>query len=183
MKQERTRPGVMVYFEDFVAADQTMTDEQMGRFIRAIVHYAKDGEWQTFDDDPILRFAFIGAKPKIDRDGETYEKKKLHGQYMTYVREAKENGEKYLKESEWIEQIKSTASNYQYLSESNSNYQSPIAVASTSASTFTIPSASTFTPGKGEAEGYKGDGAGKPTQRPLYTSDCQDEDEFSELPF
>ena len=95
-----SRPGVMIYFEDIKPFTECYTDEQCGMLLRAIISYAENGEW-IVDDDSDIKIALKVLKPKIDRDAESYEKKKLHAQYMTYVREAKDAGRDYLSEQEW----------------------------------------------------------------------------------
>lgn len=105
MKTENTRPGVMIYFNDIKPFTQFFRDEQLGELVRAILNYAQFGEWLSEDSDPAVRLALGVFKDKIDRDAEAYERKKLHGQYMTYARQAKEANRECLSEQEWIAMV------------------------------------------------------------------------------
>ena len=100
---ENGRPGAMLYFNDLKPFTSFLTNEQLGVLLTAILNYAEHGLWVDDDCDPNVKVALMVLQPKIDRDGESYERKKLHGQYMTYVRMAQSNGETYLSETEWIE--------------------------------------------------------------------------------
>ena len=99
---ENGRPGVMFYFNDLRPFTSYFTYEQLGMLLTAILAYGENCEWNDEDCDPDIRLAMMVLKPKIDRDRESYERKKLHGQYMAYVRLAKEKGETYLSEPDWI---------------------------------------------------------------------------------
>lgn len=99
---EDGRPGVMLYFKDLKPFTSYFTNEQLGRLFSAILNYAEHGMWVDDDCDQNVKVALMVLQPKIDRDGESYERKKLHGQYMTYVRMAQDKGETYLSEKEWI---------------------------------------------------------------------------------
>lgn len=99
---EDGRPGVMLYFKDLKPFTSYFTNEQLGSLFSAILNYAEHGMWVDDDCDQNVKVALMVLQPKIDRDGESYERKKLHGQYMAYVRLAKEKGETYLSEPDWI---------------------------------------------------------------------------------
>jgi len=111
--KESSRPGVMIYFDDIRPFADYMTDEVLGAFIRALIDYAQFGEWVDDDCDPNVVVPLRIFKPKVDRDAEAYESKKLHGQYMTYVRLAKQQGLNPVSEEAWRASIRDgTASNY-----------------------------------------------------------------------
>lgn len=117
------RPGVLLYFDDFNPALEAMPDEQLGALFRAVMCYAQTGE--VLPLDRFGEFVFKIVKPKIDRDGDKLEKKRLHGLYMTYCRTA---GEDKLSEKEWlIENYQSTSSelavNYQSTSSDQQQQQ------------------------------------------------------------
>ena len=107
------RPGVMIYFEDINPFIEDYTNEECGILLKTIVNYAENGKWVSDDCPSTIRIALKVLKPKIDRDAESYEKKKLHGQWMTYVRIAKENGRDYLSEETWIERKRTAQNNSQ----------------------------------------------------------------------
>lgn len=93
----------MLYFDDTKPFLECLSDAQLGQLLRAVINYAESGEWVSESCDPTIKLALGIFKSKIDRDGVAYEKKKLHGQYMAYVRASKEQGKEYLAEQNWIE--------------------------------------------------------------------------------
>lgn len=99
--KESSRPGVMIYFDDIRPFADYMTDEVLGAFFRALLNYAQFGEWVAEDCDQSVSIPLRVFKPKVDRDAEAYENKKLHGQYMTYVRLEKQKGFTPLSEESW----------------------------------------------------------------------------------
>ena len=108
--KELSRPGVMIYFDDIRPFVDYMTDETLGALFRALINYAELGEWVDDDCDPNVMVPLRVMKPKIDRDAAAYENKKLHGQYMTYVRLAKQQGLNPVSEETW--KLTETSSNY-----------------------------------------------------------------------
>lgn len=105
MSESRTKPGVMIYFNDVRPFFRAFSKEQLGALFEAVVDYAENGEWPSADCDSGVILALDVLRDKIDRDGEAYERKKLHGQYMTYVRETKEDGRTPMPESQWVAMI------------------------------------------------------------------------------
>lgn len=105
MSETSTKPGVMVYFNDVRPFFRAFSNEQLGALFRAVVDYSENGEWPSSDCDSSVILALDVLRDKIDRDGAAYERKKLHGQYMTYVRETKEEGRTPIPESKWIAMI------------------------------------------------------------------------------
>lgn len=84
------RPGVMLYFSVLPALDSLPT-ASAGMLLLAAMHYAQDGQEPVFEDDT-LTFAWAILKPSIDRDGEVYDEKRLRGEWMTYCRQCKRDG-------------------------------------------------------------------------------------------
>lgn len=99
--KESSRPGVMIYFDDIRPFSDYMTNEVLGAFIRALIDYAQFGAWVTNDCPQEVLTPLRVFKPKVDRDAETYEKKKLHGNYMTYARLEKQKGLTPMSEEAW----------------------------------------------------------------------------------
>ena len=122
---QRTRPGVLLYFDTLQPALARLTDAQCGQLLRGVIEYAQTGALPELDD--LAGMAFDLLRPGIDRDGERYEYQRLHGQYMAYCRQAKDGGETPISEQEYIQQLSAT----------NSYYQLP--TTTTTASTSTYP--------------------------------------------
>ena len=99
----------MLYFNDIKPFAQFFSNEQFGALILAVLRYAEAGEWLPENSDPAVLLALGVLKDKIDRDAEAYERKKLHGQYMTYARQAKEANRECLSEQEWIAMVTAQA--------------------------------------------------------------------------
>ena len=113
--EEKTRPGVVIYFEDLDAIDEIMDKETFSDFIHAVVNYARYGEWVDDSASPIVKAMLKTWKQKIDRDGEKYQKSVRHSYYMNYVKSEKESGAKeWMSEKEWTVQYLAGA--YQSLS-------------------------------------------------------------------
>ena len=169
-ERKKDRPGVMLYFDSVRPALNRLDDTQCGRLFRAVVDYAEYGVIPELD--PLVGMVFDLLVPKIDRDAERYEESREQRQYAVYCREKQKAGEPCMKIAEW------RLSRYQHPDNDSNGPISPDigkngSCPSTSISTTpsvspsTTPSASISssanTTGKGEAEGYKGDGEGKPT--------------------
>lgn len=84
------RPGVMLYFSILPALD-SLPPASAGTLLLAAMHYAQDGQEPVFED-ATLAFAWALLKPSIDRDGEVYDEKRLRGEWMTYCRQCKRDG-------------------------------------------------------------------------------------------
>lgn len=84
------RPGVMLYFSILPALD-SLPQASAGTLLLAAMHYAQDGQEPVFED-ATLAFAWALLKPSIDRDGEVYDEKRLRGEWMTYCRQCKRDG-------------------------------------------------------------------------------------------
>ena len=105
------RPGFMLYFDRLVPALAHLDDAQAGILLRAIVEYAQAGTIPTLDG--LTSFAFDMLRPGIDQDGEAYERKWIHGNYMTYARKCKGEGQTPISEEAYREQLRESISNYQ----------------------------------------------------------------------
>ena len=84
---EKTRPGVMIYF-DVAPVIEQMNDSQQAALLRAYISYGRDGVAPDFQQDPRLDTAWYFIKNSIDRDGAAYTEKCEKSRYATYVREA-----------------------------------------------------------------------------------------------
>lgn len=102
-EQTNNRPGVMLYFEDFKPIIDYLNDEQLGTLLRAILSYAENGEWLGEDCDGNVRFVLNTLRPKIDRDGERYERSVLQRRYAVYSREQQRSGKEPMDFNSWIE--------------------------------------------------------------------------------
>lgn len=93
------RPGVMLYFSILPALDSLPT-ASAGTLLLAAMHYAQDGQEPVFKD-ATLSFAWALLKPSIDRDGEVYDEKRLRGEWMTYCRQCKRDGNEAVDFETW----------------------------------------------------------------------------------
>lgn len=84
------RPGVMLYFSILPALD-SLPPASAGTLLLAAMHYAQDGKEPVFEDST-LSFAWSFMKPSIDRDSDVYEEKRLRGEWLTYCRQCKRDG-------------------------------------------------------------------------------------------
>lgn len=93
------RPGVMLYFSVLPALD-SLPAASAGALLLAAMHYAQDGQEPVFED-ATLAFAWAILKPSIDRDGEVYDEKQLRGEWMTYCRQCKHDGNEAVDFETW----------------------------------------------------------------------------------
>ena len=103
--EEKTRPGIMVYFKDFRWIEKFMIDEQLGLFFKAIINYGEYGEFVSDDADMPIQMAFGAFRDKIDRDGISYQVKIQQKQYAGYCSRERKHNRGPLDYEEWIEQI------------------------------------------------------------------------------
>lgn len=80
----------MLYFSILPALD-SLPPASVGTLLLAAMHYAQDRQEPVFED-ATLAFAWAILKPRIDRDGEVYDEKRLRGEWMTYFRQCKRDG-------------------------------------------------------------------------------------------
>lgn len=155
MNEKKLRPGVMLYFDRLCPALMRLTSEECGELLRGIIEYAQTGAIPEMDG--MTGMASDMLRPGIDYDGERYEYKRLHGQYMAFCRTAKERGEKPVTEEEFIQQ--------QINADRHCQQATPTSPHTLTASPSSYPNRDVH--GKGEAEGYKGEGRENRAYDPL----------------
>ena len=77
------RPGIMLYF-DILEPIRVLPDADKGRLLVAMLEYGQQGILPEFDGLLALAWGFI--KPKLDRDGETYENSKVQRKYAAFCK-------------------------------------------------------------------------------------------------
>ena len=77
------RPGIMLYF-DILEPIKVLPDADKGRLLVAMLEYGQTGKVPVFDGLLALAWGFI--KPKLDRDGETYENAKVQRKYAAFCK-------------------------------------------------------------------------------------------------
>ena len=170
MSENKTKPGVIVYFDDIRPALNRLSDEQCGRLLRAMVDYAQYGI--TSELDSMTGMAFDMLMPKIDRDAVKYAEACEQRQYAVYVRESKKHGVVPVSIAEW-RLSRQMSADIEPMRADNGAY--PIAKKTISATSYasapTSTSAMTSISGEEAAEGCKGEEEGEPEQ--LYAALCQ----------
>ena len=66
----KKRPGVMLYF-DWLPALQSLTCEEQGQLLMAVLTYAQTGQIPNFHDRTMI-FAWAAIQPHIDADEQRY---------------------------------------------------------------------------------------------------------------
>lgn len=89
----------MLYFSLLPALD-SLPPASAGTLLLAAMHYAQDGQEPVFEDTT-LSFAWAILKPSIDRDAEVYDEKRLRGEWMTYCRQCKHEGNEAVDFETW----------------------------------------------------------------------------------
>lgn len=77
------RPGIMIYF-DMLGPIRVLPDADKGRLFVAMLEYGQNGTLPEFDGMLALAWGFV--KPKLDRDGETYENAKVQRKYAAFCK-------------------------------------------------------------------------------------------------
>ena len=77
------RPGIMLYF-DILEPIKVLPDADKGRLLVAMLEYGQSGTLPDFDGLLALAWGFV--KPKLDRDGETYENAKVQRRYAAFCK-------------------------------------------------------------------------------------------------
>ena len=77
------RPGIMLYF-DILEPIRVLPDADKGRLLVAMLEYGQQGILPEFDGMLALAWGFV--KPKLDRDGETYENAKVQRKYAAFCK-------------------------------------------------------------------------------------------------
>lgn len=93
-----SKPGIMFYF-DVRPCIKRLTLEEKGRLFEAILDYAEFGA--VPDIDGALGVAWDFIQPKIDRDGERYDKQIEQKQYAAFSREIKKQGKNPISFDDW----------------------------------------------------------------------------------
>ena len=93
------RPGIMVYF-DMLGPIKVLPDADKGRLFVAMLEYGQSGIVPEFDGLLALSWEFI--KPKLDRDGETYENAKVQRKYAAFCKRRTAAGLPKVPFEEWI---------------------------------------------------------------------------------
>ena len=77
------RPGIMLYF-DILEPIRVLPDADKGRLLVAMLEYGQSGTLPEFEGMLALAWGFV--KPKLDRDGETYENAKVQRKYAAFCK-------------------------------------------------------------------------------------------------
>lgn len=78
------RPGIMLYF-DMLEPVRVLPDAEKGRLLIAMLEYGQSGKVPEFQGMLALAWAFV--KPKLDRDGQSYETAKLQRKYAAFCKQ------------------------------------------------------------------------------------------------
>ena len=78
------RPGIMLYF-DMLEPVRVLPDAEKGRLLVAMLEYGQNGKLPEFQGMLALAWAFV--KPKLDRDGQSYDNAKLQRKYAAFCRQ------------------------------------------------------------------------------------------------
>ncbi len=165
MSERKQRPGFILYLDTICPALERLSDAQCGRLLRGIVDYVQTGALPELDDATDIVFYLL--RPGLDRDGERYEKRRLHTRYMAYCKELKirDKDATPLSEEAYIQQLTETDSNCQLPTTNPAPDATPIPT------TNTTPAAEGE--GKGKAEGCKGEERGRTVYEPLSEADFE----------
>lgn len=110
MSENKTRPGVVLYFDSLCPALARLSNEQNGMLLRGIVDYAQTGAIPELDNMTGLVFEML--RPSIDRDGERYAESVAQRRFAVYCREAKKRGEEPMSFEEWQRVLSSDNGSY-----------------------------------------------------------------------
>ena len=93
------RPGIMIYF-DMLGPIRVLPDADKGRLLVAMLEYGQEGKLPRFDGMLALAWEFV--KPKLDRDGETYENAKVQRKYAAFCKRRTAMGLPKVAFEEWL---------------------------------------------------------------------------------
>lgn len=93
------RPGIMIYF-DMLGPIRVLPDAEKGRLLVAMLEYGQEGKVPQFDGMLALAWEFV--KPKLDRDGETYENAKVQRKYAAFCKRLTALGLPKVVFEEWL---------------------------------------------------------------------------------
>ena len=102
MYERKERPGVMLYFSDWVPM-LSLDDPKLAALLRAAVRYGALGEVPEFEGVDAVLWGMIASR--IDRDGKAFEGKCRDARYKRYKGIEKSNGREPLEFEDWAEQI------------------------------------------------------------------------------
>ena len=101
----KTPPCVMIGLE-LLEAIKVLSDEDVGRFMRAVLEYGAHSTEPHFGDDNLpLRMLWAMTKPKIDANAAHYDKSVLQRRYANYCKHQKELGKPAMDYTEWYEEF------------------------------------------------------------------------------
>ena len=96
------RPGIMLYF-DTLDAIMLLPNEEKGMLLNAIYAYVKYGIDPDFGELPALAIPWCFIKPKLDRDGVSYENAKAQRKYAAFCKKRSSLGLSKISFEEWLE--------------------------------------------------------------------------------
>lgn len=94
------RPGIMLYF-DMLEPVRVLPDAEKGRLLVAMLEYGQFGKVPEFQGMLALAWAFV--KPKLDRDGQTYENAKLQRKYAAFCKNRAANDLPKIPFEDWLD--------------------------------------------------------------------------------
>ena len=94
------RPGIMIYF-DIREPIKWLPDADKGRLFDAILEYGEHGTVPEFDGMLAMAWGFI--KPKLDKDGDSYENSKAQRQYAAFCKKRSAAGLGKILFEDWAE--------------------------------------------------------------------------------
>ena len=94
------RPGIMLYF-DILEPIKVLPDADKGRLLVAMLEYGQSGIVPEFEGMLALAWGFV--KPKLDRDGETYENAKVQRKYAAFCKQRTTLNLPKVPFEEWLE--------------------------------------------------------------------------------
>lgn len=98
--REKSKPGIMLYFDDLRPAITRLSNEQAGLLLRAMLAYGEYGEVPD-ELDAVTGIVFEMLRPHLDRDAERYEEAREQRRYAVYCREQQRAGLSPVDISEW----------------------------------------------------------------------------------
>lgn len=91
-----------ILYTSYYAIIEGLTDEQLGKLMRAIFIYARDGE--VINQEPTLRMAFAFIKDDMERNQAKYNEKR---------EKLRANAQKRWQKSNWMQMQKSSSKSIQ----------------------------------------------------------------------
>lgn len=91
MAKEKSRPGMMLYFDTFAVMRKYLTQEELAAAICQLVDYAELGV-EPVDLPQAAAVAFDLIKPRLDHDAGAYEEKVRSSRYGGFVKKCRAKG-------------------------------------------------------------------------------------------